>query len=129
MAHRTFIDAAGVEWQVWDVRPSWTWAERRRTDRRRGAGGLARDGRSQAPRERPDGAGVQERRLGDRRGEGTRQLVVRNGYEDGWLTFECAGQRRRLTPIPPGWDTLPDLTLAELCRRSVDVGVRPRLVE
>lgn len=126
MAHRTFVDAAGVEWQVWDVRPSWTWAERRRTDRRRGAMELARDGRASDGAERPE---RQERRLRERRGEGTRQLVVRNGYEDGWLTFECAGQRRRLTPIPPGWETLPDLTLGELCRRSVDVGVRPRLVE
>lgn len=128
MAHRTFTDAAGVSWQVWDVRPSWTWAERRRTDRRHGAVGSARDGRGQ--RDESSNGGVrEERRVSDRRGAGTRQLVVRNGYEDGWLTFECAGQRRRLTPIPPGWEMLPDLTLGELCRRSVDVGIRPRLVE
>jgi len=116
MAHRTFVDVSGVEWQVWDVRPSWTWAERRRTDRRMSH----RNGKP------PFG---EERRHADRRGDGSRQLVVRNGYEDGWLTFEAAGQRRRLTPIPRGWELLPELTLAELCRRSQEVGVRPRLVE
>jgi hypothetical protein len=125
VAHRTFVDANGVEWQVWDVVPSWTWAERRKTDRREGV----RPGTG-ADRASPNGPPQPERRrLSDRRGDGSRQLVVRTGSEEGWLTFESAGQRRRLTPIPRGWETLPDLTLAELCRRSLDVGVRPRLVE
>jgi hypothetical protein len=129
VAHRTFRDAQGVEWQVWDVRPQWTWAERRRTDRRAAESGAAHPSNGQsAGGERPSGEGA-ERRLSDRRGDGARQLVVRTGYEDGWLSFECAGQRRRLTPIPSGWELLPELTLAELCRRSLDVGVRPRLVE
>lgn len=118
MAHRTFVDRQGVQWQVWDVRPTWAWADRRHTERRRRA--TQRD------------AANPERRKDERRGSGsggTGALPVGGGFDDGWLTFEADGARRRLAPIPEGWETLPELTLAELCRRSVDVGNRPRLIE
>jgi hypothetical protein len=129
--HRTFTDIEGVEWQVWDVRPSWSWADRRHRDRRVSvwpSGALASDaGRGEAA-EFPDGARP-ERRHGERRGGAEGLLPVRRGYEEGWLTFESVVGRRRLTPIPLGWERLPELTLAELCRRSVRVSARPRLIE
>jgi hypothetical protein len=34
----------------------------------------------------------------------------------GWLTFESHRGRRRLVPIPPGWDLLTDERLELLCR-------------
>ena len=27
---------------------------------------------------------------------------------DGWLTFECADCKKRLVPIPDGWEQVPD---------------------
>ena len=38
---------------------------------------------------------------------------------DGWLSFDCGLDRRRLAPIPSGWESLDDEELAELCRRAV----------
>jgi hypothetical protein len=34
------------------------------------------------------------------------------GLENGWLCFESPMQKRRLTPVPPGWHDLSD---ADLC--------------
>jgi hypothetical protein len=33
---------------------------------------------------------------------------VRPEYADGWLSFHRGTERRRLAPIPPGWDEAPD---------------------
>ena len=33
------------------------------------------------------------------------------GYRGGWLCFESTTEKRRLTPLPPGWQ---DLTLDQL---------------
>ena len=94
MAHREFIDAEGVEWQVWEVIPST--AERRSAGERRfGARGRA------------------DRRV-------TQQLRVRmdDSVAQGWLVFECAAEKRRLRPIPEGWSELPDTALAELAQTA-----------
>ena len=32
---------------------------------------------------------------------------------DGWLTFECADCKKRLVPIPDGWEQVPDAQLAQ----------------
>ena len=37
---------------------------------------------------------------------------------DGWLTFECEGERRRLAPIPPGWERLSVRELERLCKEA-----------
>lgn len=96
MPHRTFRDTTGAEWQVWDVRPS------------SGMGG-----------------------------------AVSPGFAGGWLCFErlpgrakppggterrrvppappapaAPAERRRLAPLPPGWEVLPDATLEALLRRA-----------
>lgn len=36
----------------------------------------------------------------------------------GWLSFESGLERRRLAPIPSGWESLDDGELVELCRRA-----------
>jgi len=37
---------------------------------------------------------------------------------DGWLTFECADERRRLAPFPADWDTLTDVELERCCTEA-----------
>jgi hypothetical protein len=51
-------------------------------------------------------------------------VALSSGMEDGWLTFEGAGVRRRLAPIPDGWAELPDTRLELLLKNAVDA---PRL--
>jgi hypothetical protein len=38
---------------------------------------------------------------------------------EGWLIFEGPGERRRLTPIPPHWDALPEPELERLRVRAL----------
>jgi hypothetical protein len=33
---------------------------------------------------------------------------VRPGFENGWLGFECESERRRLAPVPAGWERASD---------------------
>jgi hypothetical protein len=48
----------------------------------------------------------------------------------GWLAFESPSERRRLSPIPPGWDQLAEPVLADLCAQAKAVTVRRgRLIE
>ena len=41
----------------------------------------------------------------------TGRHVIAAEYVSGWLTFETEGEKRRLAPIPPNWESLdrPDL--------------------
>jgi hypothetical protein len=34
--------------------------------------------------------------------------ALAEGFAEGWLTFECDLEKRRLAPIPPGWDEATD---------------------
>ena len=102
MAHREFTDPEGIRWQAWDVIPS--------TAERRGTG---------------------ERRFGhrddrDRRTIEQFRVQLDDGMEQGWLVFESATTKRRLYPIPPGWETLADEQLAALCASSDPVTRPPR---
>lgn len=99
MAFRTFIDAAGREWQVYDVVPRPD--ERRRYDRR--------SSKLAVPEPASDEAG-------DRRDDDDRRLTVGRqsplaAVKRGWLTFECEDDRRRLSPIPDGWATATEAEL------------------
>ena len=49
------------------------------------------------------------------------QFRLLGGLRDGWLTFQCGVERRRLTPIPEGWTSLPDETLRALSTRATPV--------
>jgi hypothetical protein len=50
------------------------------------------------------------------------------GYQNGWLCFESSTEKRRLTPLPIGWQELPPDKLTDLLfiatqvRRTVQYG-------
>jgi len=96
MAFRTFLDRAGSEWQAFDVVPRKE--ERRHYDRRSGHHEDQNDS-------------VED----DRRDELDRRLTVGGGAllgsSQGWLVFELGDERRRLSPIPPGWEKCSDQEL------------------
>jgi hypothetical protein len=103
MPHRQFTDSKKTTWEVWDVEPSH--AERRRdpTDSRR------------APR-----TSGERRRVEDRT-----RVRIKSDLSHGWLAFESKHDRRRLAPIPLGWEALDALALEQLCEQAASIG-RPR---
>jgi hypothetical protein len=102
MGYRSFTDSAGVDWQIWDVVPrsSHPALERRR---------VPRDGDTAVVP--PQQAEAFDRRSGAR---GT----VPAGMAAGWLCFESADQKRRLTPIPAHWERMTDGELDALCQAA-----------
>ena len=74
MAMREFSDAQGRTWEVWETYPS------------NDASALERYMQSQPTTP-----------------EGNRPTTVRDAFRDGWLTFSCGTERRRLMPIPKDW--------------------------
>jgi hypothetical protein len=102
VALRTFVDAAGNEWQVFDVVPRTT--ERRSHDRR-----------SPAEKKAEQDA---ERRDRDRRLSVGGRSAVHSSVTEGWLTFERGEDRRRLSPIPEGWQRADDSELDAYCRAA-----------
>lgn len=112
MGYRSFKDSAGVEWHAWDVVPQL--AERRVEDRRQS--------RQPIP--------FSDRRLTERRILTSRRAVMASGLSGGWLCFEGASEKRRLSPIPDDWDRCPDEQLesyrnmARPVRRSSEIAGR-----
>ncbi len=104
MAHREFIDANGTHWQAWEVIPSS--AERRRSGERRFGGRARRDRRQR-----------QELRI-----------RMDDAITRGWLVFESEREKRRLLPIPPGWDQGTDDDLRALCEAAT-AAPPPRLTD
>ncbi|MEJ7810879.1 MAG: hypothetical protein WKG32_10765 [Gemmatimonadaceae bacterium] len=98
MALREFTDTAGRTWQVWDTVPETAHEEQifRQSTR------LQADAERRATDDEPGAAVLPNRRFGP-------------GREGGWLTFMTSTSggedKRRLSPIPPGW---ADATEAEL---------------
>lgn len=105
MAHRTFRDEHGREWDVWEVVP--TAVERRIAD-------------SPAP---PPPGTVERRKANESR------VVVPDKLQKGWLAFQCGPERRRLTPIPAGWDEMTANDLIGLLNRSQRGSRARRLIE
>lgn len=103
MAHRSFRDEVGREWDVWDVVP--TAVERRIT-------------RSST---RP--AEVERRRAHESR------VVVPERLQKGWLAFQSGRERRRLSPIPPDWPDMTGEELVELLNQADRRVKSRRLVE
>jgi hypothetical protein len=99
MAHRQFLDAAGVEWTVYDVNPR---ADERRVQQRR-------DSSAEVD-------GFADRRSEDRRA--TVGAIRPPRLTRGWLCFESKGERRRLQPIPDGWHLLADAGLSDLLQQA-----------
>lgn len=113
MSYRTFTDSGGKRWEVWLVTPAA--AERRRVDRRV----------SKSTADSP--AGLADRRhTPDRRKNPFRQQVlVSSEFSNGWLCFESEGEKRRLAPVPDGWQNAgPDRLAAWLqaAKRVVKCG-------
>jgi hypothetical protein len=52
-------------------------------------------------------------------------VVYGETLKDGWLTFESATSRRRLAPIPPGWQEAPLERLQLMCRAAEPVRRTP----
>ena len=93
MSYRTFLDSTGRRWEVWLITPAA--AERRRIDRRSPA---------RASVKGPYSGELDRRRTPERRrGPFRRSPAVANEYSNGWLCFECDGEKRRLAPVPEGW--------------------------
>lgn len=114
MTVRMFTDANGDPWQVWAVHPALP-------DRR--SGGDRRAGMRRDP--------AQERRRGpDRRIRDIgRPPAVAGALADGWLCFQPAHDdgalRRRLAPVPTGWEQSPESALRALLAQAV-VAARAR---
>jgi hypothetical protein len=107
MGYRSFTDSDGVGWQIWDVIPRYNYqaAERRR---------VPREGEAVAVTPyRPESF--------DRRSSAS-AFSVPAGMAAGWLCFESSAEKRRLAPIPDGWDRLTDGELTELCQQAQIVG-------
>jgi hypothetical protein len=68
---------------------------------------------------------VVERRQEARRVRARPRVLLGSELERGWLYFQnetdAAIARRRLAPIPPGWDELPEAELAALLARARQV--------
>ena len=47
-----------------------------------------------------------------------RGAVLDDAHREGWLTFESADARRRLAPIPRGWEEVPTERLELMCRAA-----------
>ena len=93
--HRIFKDRGGKVWNVWQVHPSA--AERRFSQRRvhdedRTDSIERRSGRDRRESENPIPP------------EPKRHATVAAEFTYGWLCFETAGEKRRLAPVPEGWE-------------------------
>lgn len=63
--------------------------------------------------------------------DGERRVRVRPAFQKGWLTFECfdRNERRRVTPIPDGWEQMDERELMRLCGTAEPSTPKKRLVE
>jgi hypothetical protein len=106
MALKNFTDSDGNQWRVWDVVPYGSRASERRAGDRR----VAQSGAYTGP----------ERRAGRDRRVRTATLMT-PGLEAGWLCFENPADKRRLTPIPAGWEQVDEGELEGLLARAYSV--------
>jgi hypothetical protein len=94
MAHRQIMDDAQCLWDVWEVNPASV--ARKVTEERRSQPG------ARTPRK-------------------AMRIVVADELREGWLTFQCETERRRITPIPLGWEAMTDDELLGLLARATPV--------
>lgn len=56
----------------------------------------------------------------------TSQRVGLGAFQEGWLTFQHAHERRRLIPVPEGWADAPERALCDWVRDAVAATSRPQ---
>jgi len=98
MPHRQFKDAKQINWEVWDVHP----------------GDVELRLRSEREPQRSQRSLATEK---------PRAAVARD-LAKGWLCFESLEVKRRLWPIPDGWERLNDAELSRLCSQAKDAPAR-----
>lgn len=98
---RLFLDVLGTEWEVWEVYPRLV--ERRLLRERRAARRHS----------------VERRHVPVGRPTLPRQIL------GGWLAFQSKHERRRVIPVPDGWEDLDDRELQALLVHS-KVSSRPK---
>ena len=59
-----------------------------------------------------------ERRHGQRRKLEQRRVMLDEGLTKGWLLFESLHEKRRLAPVPSGWEKFTQTELRMLCRKA-----------
>ncbi len=47
-------------------------------------------------------------------------------WKEGWLTFESGDEKRRLAPVPAGWEHLTPEQLEMLCQVAEPTALSPR---
>jgi hypothetical protein len=67
-----------------------------------------------------------DRREEQRRLTETRRAVLRGTYAQGWLCFESAKEKRRLSPIPYDWTTCGEDVLEMYARHADKAGAPHR---
>jgi hypothetical protein len=107
MPHRQITDSKRTTWEVWDVEPS-------HADRRMSGGDRRQSRRTSGER----------RRVTDRS-----RVRIKSDLAHGWLAFESKHDRRRLAPIPTGWEALDEAALERLCEQAQSIGRARRLLE
>ena len=110
MAYREFTDRWGNEWRAWDVMPR-TVERRSRPPQSGGAPEIKEE----------------RRRQGENSGEV--RLRMRPGWEHGWLSFESAAEKRRLAPLPQGWEDSTEEQLRELLAKATPFPKRGSFIE
>jgi hypothetical protein len=103
MGQRTFADSDGTDWSVTAIQPQLT--ERRLCDRRAALNSVV-DFRAER-RQMPERRHVREVRA-----------PVREGFEQGWLVFDNGTEKRRLAPVPMGWERMTAHQLQALCDKA-----------
>lgn len=53
------------------------------------------------------------------------RLSVADGFTEGWLTFQCDAEKRRLVPVPVQWFELNEAQLAALLNSAAPVRRAP----
>jgi hypothetical protein len=90
MSFREFRDESGTEWEVWEVRPALV-------ERRVVTGAPGETDRRTTPR---------------------RRAPVADDLRFGWLVFQSGASKRRLAPVPAGWDRFDLDGLIELLGKA-----------
>ena len=103
MAHRSFRDEIGREWDAWEVVPT--------AVERRIATSVARP------------PNVERRRAQETR------VLVPDRLQRGWLAFQSGRERRRVAPIPCDWEEMTGAELLELLHQADRRSKARRLVE